>query len=359
MPGNTFGKILCLSSFGESHGSAIGGVLDGYPPGIAIDAKLIKNDVSRRKGGRYSWQTGRNEVDSFEILSGVFMGKSTGTPIAFINKNADTIEKDYSELSLVFRPSHADYTYQKKYGMRDYRGGGRASGRETWVRVAGGAFAKMILVKYNINIRAFTSQIGKLVLSDYTKTPDLEYLIKSPVYCPSEEASNDMLKYLEEVKGKGDSAGGMVSCVIENVPAGLGEPVFDKLEADIAKAMMSINASKGFEIGQGFKSASFLGSEFNDPFYNMNGQIKTKTNNSGGVLGGISNGMDIYFNVAFKPVPSISLKQQTVNFDGENTSVEIKGRHDACIVPRAVVVVEAMAALVLADHLLRHKSLKV
>jgi chorismate synthase len=360
MAGNSFGKVFTLTTFGESHGAAIGGVIDGCPAGLQIDFSLIEKQMNRRKPGQSSVTTSRNEADSFEILSGTFEGITTGTPIGFIIRNNDQKPEDYGKMKDVFRPSHSDYTYEKKYGLRDHRGGGRSSARETAARVFAGSIASQLLTHSGIRIDAFVSQVGKIKLNksyseiDFSKTED------SIVRCPDKKISEEMISYIEGLKKNGDSTGGIIQCVITGVPTGLGEPVFDKLHADLGKAMLSINAVHGFEYGSGFASAGMNGSDHNDEFTTDSaGKIITKTNRSGGIQGGISNGMDIYFNVAFKPVATILQKQNTINKEGEPAELESAGRHDPCVVPRAVPIVEAMAALVLADHLLRQRLSKL
>ena len=357
MSANTFGTIFRLTSFGESHGKAIGGIIDGCPAGLDLDREFIQNELSRRKPGQsgLSGTTSRNEDDKVEFLSGVFENKTTGSPIGFIIWNKDYKSSDYNHLKNTYRPSHADFTYQQKYGIRDYRGGGRASARETAVRVVAGAIAKIMLKGMGIKFTAFVSQIGNIKLEKEYKTLDFKQIEKSPVRCPNEKVSGQMSALIEKLQKEGDTLGGTIQCVIENVPMGLGEPVFDKLHADLAKAMLSINAVKGFEYGSGFGAAEMKGSEHNDVFEDREGTIVTKTNWSGGIQGGISNGQDIYFNVAFKPVATLMRDQETVNNRGDSIVLKAKGRHDVCIVPRAVPIVEAMAALVLADFWLRNK----
>ena len=356
MAGNTTGKLFCLTTFGESHGEAIGGVIDGCPPGLKIDMDFIQNELEKRKPGQSFLTTERKETDKVEFLSGIFNGKTTGTPIGFIIKNINKKTEDYEFLKDVYRPSHADYTYEKKYGIRDYRGGGRASARETATKVVGGAVAKIFLKNTGIKIFAYVSKIGNIELEKDYKVLDFEQIEKSIVRCPDKETSEKMINLIKNIKDEGDSIGGIISCVVQGVPVGLGEPVFDKLQADLAKAMLSINAAKGFEYGAGFKSSGLKGSEHNDSFIIEDGEIITKTNNSGGIQGGISNGQDIYFNVAFKPTPTIKKEQQTIDKNGKKVIFSGKGRHDTCIVLRAVPVVEAMTAIVLADHFLRFKS---
>ena len=355
MAGNTIGKIFRLTSFGESHGTAVGGVVDGCPSGLDFDIEFIQNEVNRRKTGNLPADSKRSEEDKVEILSGIFKGKTTGAPIAFLIKNKDTRPQDYEKLKDVYRPSHADYTYEKKYGIRDYRGGGRASARETVARVVGGAIAKLILFQKGIEILAFVSQIGTVKIENEIEELSFKTVENSEVRCPNPETSEKMIELIEDLKKEGDSTGGIVTCMINNCPAGLGEPVFDKLHADLGKAMLSINAVKGFEYGLGFESAEMKASVINDEFENIDGEIVPKTNYSGGIQGGISNGAVIYFNVAFKPVPTISLEQNTVDKKGKPIKLKAEGRHDVCVVPRAVPIVEAMAALVLVDHYLRNK----
>ena len=356
MAGNSIGTVFRLTTFGESHGRYIGGVIDGCPAGILIDVKFIQQKLDRRKPGLKKGATARKEHDKIEIIAGLFENVSTGAPIAFIIPNKNYISKDYDQLKDVYRPSHADFTYELKYGVRDYRGGGRASARETACRVAGGAVAKLLLQKENIEIKAFVSQIGSVKLNKNYQELDLNETENSPVLCPDKAVSDQMIKNINKAKTDGDSLGGVITCLLINVPLGLGEPVFDKLQADLAKAMLSINGVKGFEYGSGFGAAGMKGSSYNDPFIIRNGRIRTKTNHDGGIQGGISNGEDIYFNLSFKPVSSINKEQQTVDNSGNTVILRIQGRHDVCIVPRAVVIVESMAALTLADHMLRFKA---
>lgn len=357
MSANTFGKIFRLTTFGESHGVALGGIIDGCPSGLIIDVEFIQNELNRRRPGQSEMTTPRDESDSVELLSGVFEGRSTGTPIAFIVRNKDHHSFDYDHLKDSYRPSHADYTYDSKFGFRDYRGGGRSSARETLSRVAGGAVAKLLLQSSGIGVKAYVSSIGE-VASDKDFTIDqLNEIESSPVRCPDTEASEKMVDLINQLKAEGDTTGGVITCIIQGVPAGLGEPVFDKLQADLAKAAMSINTAKGFEYGEGFKAPSMRGSAHNDLFVpGENGEIRTRTNHSGGIQGGISNGSDIVFRVAFKPIATIKQTQPSVNSKGESIMLAAKGRHDVCVVPRAVPIVEAMAALVIADHLLRNRS---
>ncbi|MDX1543600.1 MAG: chorismate synthase [Christiangramia sp.] len=354
MPGNSIGKLFKLTTFGESHGVAIGGVIDGCPAGLEIDVKSVQNDLDRRRPGQSAIVTQRKEPDTVEFLSGIFEGRSTGTPIGFIIKNANQKSKDYSHIKDTYRPSHADYTYDEKYGVRDYRGGGRSSARETACRVVAGSIAKQVLK--NIEITAYVSSVGKLELNKDIQDLDFSEIEKNPVRCPDPKMAAEMEAYIKEIRADGDTVGGTVQCVIKNVPKGLGEPVFEKLHAELGKAMLSINAVKGFEYGSGFEGTKMRGSEHNDMF-NKDGS--TKTNLSGGIQGGISNGMDIYFKVAFKPVATLMQKQNTINSKGEEVEMQGKGRHDPCVVPRAVPIVESMAALVLADYFLQNKSSKI
>jgi len=357
------GKIFTLTSFGESHGPALGGVIDGCPAGIEIDLNFIQAELDRRRPGQSKIVTQRKEGDKVEFLSGIFEGKSTGTPIGFIIRNENQKSQDYDHLLEAYRPSHADYTYDKKYGFRDHTGGGRASARVTISSVVGGAIAKLLLKKYGFTISAYTSQVGDIkLLKDYHAL-DLSQTESNAVRCPDSLIAETMIKKIEQVRKEGDTIGGVITCIAVGVPVGLGEPVFDKLHADLGKAMLGINAVKGFEIGSGFEGVCMKGSEHNDglipnPSAKEMGAIAFKTNNSGGVLGGISNGADIYFRVAFKPVATIMQIQKSVNSKGEEVEVSGKGRHDPCVLPRAVPIVEAMAALVLADHLLRARSTK-
>jgi chorismate synthase len=356
--GNSFGKIFSITTFGESHGAAIGVVIDGCPAGLEIDESYIKSELDRRKPGQSKITTQRKEDDKFKILSGVFEGKSTGAPIAINIENTDQRSKDYSHIAESFRPSHADYTYEVKYGMRDYRGGGRSSARETAARVAAGAIAKMLLKKSGIEINAFVSQVGEIKAPHYTSL-DLTKTEDNIVRCPDAVTAEKMISLIDEVRLQRDTIGGIVTGVIKNSPVGLGEPVFDKLHAALGHAMLGINAVKGFEYGSGFEGTKLKGSQHNDEFYGDGEKIRTRTNHSGGVQGGISNGEDIYFSVAFKPVATIMQDQQSVNKEGNEVTVSGKGRHDPCVVPRAVPIVEAMAALVTADFLLRSKVSKI
>ena len=354
MAGNTFGNFFKLTTFGESHGEAIGGVIDGCPAGVSIDLDAIENQMMRRRPGQSAIVTQRKEADTVRFLSGIFEGKTTGSPIGFIIENTNQKSADYTHIKDNYRPSHADYTFDKKYGHRDYRGGGRSSARETACRVAAGAIASQLLGA--IAITGYVSSVGDLTLEKPYQELDFNTVDSNVVRCPDAEMASKMIAKIKEVKKQGDTIGGIITCVIQNVPVGLGEPVFDKLHAQLGKAMLSINAVKGFEFGSGFKGATMNGSEHNDLF-NQDGT--TKSNLSGGVQGGISNGMDIYFRVAFKPVATIMQKQQTINSKGEKVEMQGKGRHDPCVVPRAVPIVEAMAALTIADFWLANKLSKL
>jgi len=356
MAGNSFGTIFKLSTFGESHGTAIGGIIDGCPSGLKVDFDFIQNELDKRKPGQSEITTQRKEEDKVEFLSGIFEGLTTGTPIGFIIKNEDQKEKDYSHLKDSYRPSHADFTYEKKYGHRDHRGGGRSSARETACRVVAGAIAKLLLEESNIKINAFVKQVGEIKLEKNFNELDLSKTSLSIVRCPDENTAEKMINLINETKKQGDTVGGIIQCVIENVPAGLGEPVFNKLNAALGFAMLGINAVKGFEIGSGFAGVYKKGSELNDVFVSENNKTRTESNNSGGIQGGISNGMPIYFNVAFKPVATIMKDQRSVNNKGEEIILEAHGRHDPCVLPRAVPIVESMAALVLADFLLLNRA---
>ncbi len=351
MAGNSFGTLFKLTTFGESHGVAIGGIIDGCPPGITLDFEKINIEMQRRKPGQSSIVTQRKEEDEVQFLSGIFEGITTGTPIGFLIQNSNQKSKDYEHIKEVFRPSHADFVYQKKYGLRDYNGGGRSSARETACRVVAGAIAKQVIS--NIKINAYVSSVGNIKLDIPYENLDFNLIESNPVRCPDIVYAKKMEEFIKEIKKNGDTIGGIITCVIQNVPIGLGEPVFDKLHAELGKAMLSINAVKGFELGSGFEGTKMKGSEHNDIF-NSNGT--TKTNFSGGIQGGISNGMDIYFNVAFKPVATIMQEQQSIDSYGNEISVNGKGRHDPCVVPRAVPIVEAMTALVLTDYYLINKT---
>lgn len=358
MAGNSFGKNFTITTFGESHGEALGGIIDGCSAGLNIDLDFIQSELDRRRPGQSHIVTQRQEGDKVEFLSGIFEGKTMGTPIGFIIRNENQKSKDYDHNKDVYRPSHADYTYDAKYGMRDHRGGGRSSARETVCRVVAGAVAKLILKQSGITINAYTSQVGDIKLLKSYKDLDLSKTDSNIVRCPDALLADTMIQKIEQVRKAGDTIGGVISCVVKGTPVGLGEPVFDKLHADLGKAMLSINAVKGFEYGSGFEGVKMNGSQHNDLFEGKGG-IHTKTNHSGGIQGGISNGEDIYFRVAFKPVATIMQKQDTVNSKGEAVEMTGKGRHDPCVLPRAVPIVEAMAALVLVDHLLRAKSVKL
>ena len=351
MAGNSFGKLFKLTTFGESHGAAIGGIIDGCPSGIKLNFEAIQQELDRRKPGQSKIVTQRKEPDTVEFYSGIFEGVTTGTPIGFVIHNTNQKSKDYSHIKDVYRPSHADYTYDKKYGVRDYRGGGRSSARETASRVVAGAIAKQMLASIKIN--AFTSSVGEIFIDKPYQDLDFSKTESNVIRCPDEAAAEKMIAKIEAIKKQGDTIGGTITCVIQNVPVGLGEPVFDKLHAELGKAMLSINAVKGFEYGSGFCGAQMKGSEHNDLF-NVNGT--TKTNLSGGIQGGISNGMDIYFRVAFKPVATVIQKQDALNSSGDIVEMQGKGRHDPCVVPRAVPIVEAMAALVIADFTLLRRQ---
>ena len=353
---NTFGNIFTLTSFGESHGKAIGGVIDGFPAGIRIDEDFVQRELARRRPGQSALTTGRKEADTVEFLSGIYEGVSTGCPIGFVVWNTNQHSADYDNMKDVFRPSHADFTYTQKYGIRDHRGGGRSSARETIARVVAGALAKLALKEIGVRITAFTSQVGTLALDrDYTRY-DLSHIEENPVRCPDPEVARQMEELILRVKGEGDTIGGTVSCVVQGCPIGLGQPVFGKLHAALGNAMLSINAAKGFEYGQGFGSMDLTGSQQNDLFYNEEGHIALRTNRSGGIQGGISNGEDIYFRVAFKPVATVLMEQPTVDKAGNETVLKARGRHDPCVLPRAVPIVEAMAAMTLLDYYLLDKA---
>lgn len=353
---NSIGQLLRLTTFGESHGTAIGGVLDGFPAGIVIDEDFVRAEMCRRRPGQSAITTQRNEQDEVQFLSGIFEGRSTGTPIAFMIANSNSRSNDYGNLREAYRPSHADYVYDCKYGVRDHRGGGRSSARETAVRVCAGALAKLALRQLGISVQAYTSQVGEIGLEDNYTAYDLSLVENNAVRCPDAVKAAEMEKLILDVKRQGDTVGGVVTCVARGVPVGLGEPLYDKLSASLAGAMLSINAVKGFEYGNGFAAAAGRGSEQNDIFFNNGGKIATRSNNSGGIQGGISNGNDIYFRVAFKPVATVLKEQPTVTKEGEETLLLARGRHDPCVVPRAVPVVEAMTALVLLDHYMLDKA---
>ena len=353
MSGNKFGSLFQLTTFGESHGEAIGGIIEGCPSGIALDMKAIQLDLNRRKPGQSAIVTQRKEPDEVKFLSGIFEGKTTGVPIGFAIFNTNQKSRDYDHIKDQYRPSHADKVYDEKYGFRDYRGGGRSSARETASRVVAGAIAKQFL--RNIKFTAYVSSVGKINLDKPYQELDFSYIEKNPVRCADPEKAAVMESYIKQIRKEGDTVGGIITCVIQNVPVGLGEPVFNKLHAELGKAMLSINAVKGFEYGSGFQGSKTKGSLHND-LYNADGT--TQTNRSGGIQGGISNGMDIYFNVAFKPVATIMQSQKTINKKGEAVDMQGKGRHDPCVVPRAVPIVEAMSALVLADFTLLNRTIK-
>jgi chorismate synthase len=346
---NTTGKLFTFTSFGESHGRGIGGIVDGCPSGIEIDEVYIQNELNRRRPGQSDISTPRKEGDKVDFLSGIFEGKTTGTPIAFVIWNENQHSSDYDHLKEVYRPSHADYTYQQKYRIRDHRGGGRSSARETASRVVAGAIAKLALKKIGVEITAFTSQVGHIAMTRNYETADLSLIESNIVRCPETETAEKMIEYIKQLKVEGDSIGGIISCVVKGVPIGWGEPIFDKLQSRLAQSMLSINATHGFDYGRGFEGVSLKGSEMNDSFVKIGNQITTRTNNSGGIQGGISNGQDIFFRVLFKPVATISKKQETVDIHEKEIELEARGRHDPCVLPRAVPIVEAMAAITLLD----------
>jgi chorismate synthase len=359
MSSNSFGNIFRLTSFGESHGKAIGGIIDGCPSGIPIDIVAVQLDLDRRKPGQSKITTQRKEADRVEILSGIFEGKTLGTPIAFQIVNSDPKPKDYSHIKDSYRPSHADYTYDVKYGIRDYRGGGRSSARETIARVVAGSIAKQVLQILEVETHAYVSAVGELHMQPFDNKVDFTLVDSTIVRCPDLDLASKMISHIDAIRKEGDTVGGVITGVALNVPVGLGAPVFDKLHADLAKAMMSINAVKGFEYGGGFDICTRRGSEVNDVFVADAKGVKTKTNFSGGIQGGISNGETIYFRVAFKPVATIMQDQISLNNKGEEVIVKGKGRHDPCVVPRAVAIVEAMTSMVILDHYLRNKSTKL
>ncbi len=352
---NTFGNIFRLTSFGESHGRGIGGIIDGCPAGLLVDIDLIQKDLARRKPGQSKITTQRKEPDQVEFLSGIFEGKTQGTPIAFVIWNKDQHSNDYNDLKDVYRPSHADFTYIQKYGTRDHRGGGRSSARETIARVVAGAIAKQLLSNVNISVQAFVSRVGEINLNKSYKELDLSKTEDNIVRCPDTETAEKMIARIEAAGKDRDTVGGVITGVLRGVPSGWGEPVFNKLHADLGFAMLGINAVKGFEYGSGFEGTKLSGSQHNDIFVNTDKGIQTKTNHSGGIQGGISNGEDIYFNVAFKPIATLLKEQQTVDKNRNETTINPKGRHDPCVLPRAIPIVESMAALVLADHFLMSK----
>lgn len=356
---NTFGNLFRLTTFGESHGKAVGGIIDGFPAGIDIDLEFIQNELARRRPGQSRITTDRKEPDEVELLSGVFEGKSTGTPIAFEVRNTNQHSKDYDNMRQLFRPSHADFTYYNKYGVRDHRGGGRSSARITIARCVGGALTKLALRQLGISVTAYTSQVGDIKLEKDYHLYDLGTIEDNPVRCPDQAKAKQMEELIAGVKAQGDTVGGIITCVIKGCPVGLGEPEFGKLHAALGGAMLSINAVKGFEYGEGFDCATAKGSELNDVFINQNGKISTSTNHSGGIQGGISNGQDIYFRVAFKPVATLLMKQNTVTIEGIPTELNARGRHDPCVLPRAVPIVEAMAAMVILDNYLLNMTTKL
>lgn len=356
---NEFGEIFRLTTFGESHGIAIGGVIDGMPAGIDIDIDEVQHWLDRRRPGQSSIVTSRNESDRVKVLSGIFEGKTTGTPIGFTIENVNQHSADYANIADCYRPSHADYTYTAKYGLRDYRGGGRASARETAARVVGGAFAAQVLDKIGIKVKAYTSQVGNVALCGDYKCYDLTKIDSNPVRCPDAETAEKMIDLINRVKADGDTIGGVISCVVTGAPVGLGEPVFDRLHSRLAAAMLSINAAKGFEYGLGFGFAEKRGSEVLDSLTYSNGAVHTVTNYSGGIQGGISNGEDIYFRVAFKPVATLLRDVPTINSQGQAVTLKAKGRHDACVLPRAVPIVEAMAAMTILDAYLLNQTVKL
>ena len=353
---NSFGNIFRLTSFGESHGLGVGGVIDGFPAGITIDMDFVQQELNRRRPGQSLLTTSRQEPDKVEFLSGLFEGKSTGCPIGFVVWNKNQHSNDYDNMRNLFRPSHADFTYMQKYGIRDYRGGGRSSARETISRVVGGALAKLALNQLGIRITAYTSQVGNIQLEKNYKAYDFNLIESNDVRCPDPIKAQEMAELITQVKTEGDTIGGIITCVIQGCPIGLGEPAFGKLHAALGNAMLSINAVKGFAYGEGFGNMGMKGSQQNDVFYNNQGRIETKTNHSGGIQGGISNGQDIYFQVAFKPVATLLMEQHTVNIDGIDTTLKAKGRHDPCVLPRAVPIVEAMAAMTILDYYLIDKT---
>lgn len=357
MAGNTFGIAFKVTTFGESHGVGIGVVIDGCPPGLLIDLQHIQQQLDKRKPGQSTLTTSRKESDTFQVLSGLFEGQSTGAPICFFIPNENQQSADYDHLQEVYRPSHADYTYQQKYGLRDFRGGGRSSARETAARVMAGAVAQQLLTLQGVSIHAYVSQVGDVKCGLSPSEINTDLIENTAVRCPDMEAAERMIKLIEQVRDEGDTIGGTITCIITKPPVGIGEPVFDKLHADLAKAMLSINAAHGFDYGAGFDAVTMRGSQMNDQFIKQDTGISTATNNSGGVQGGISNGQDVFFRVLFKPVATLMQQQNTVNKDNQNVVLQGKGRHDPCVLPRAVPIVEAMAALVITDHLLRNKMI--
>lgn len=356
---NTFGHLFTLTTFGESHGAAVGGVVDGMPAGIDIDVEFIQQELNRRRPGQSKITTSRQEADQVELLSGVFEGRSTGCPIGFIVRNQNQHSQDYENMRTVFRPSHADYTYYSKYGLRDHRGGGRSSARITISRVVGGALAKLALRQLGISVQAYTSQVGHIALEKDYRLYDLTQTEANAVRCPDPEKARQMEQLIGTVKAEGDTIGGIITCIVKGCPAGLGEPEFGKLHAELGAAMLSINAVKGFEYGEGFAGVTARGSEQNDVFRSVDGRVTTATNHSGGIQGGISNGQDICFRIAFKPVATLLRQQDTVDMEGNETTLTARGRHDPCVLPRAVPVVEAMAAMTILDHFLVNKTIKL
>lgn len=356
---NTFGHLFTLTTFGESHGAAVGGVVDGMPAGIDIDVEFIQQELNRRRPGQSKITTSRQEADQVELLSGVFEGRSTGCPIGFIVRNQNQHSQDYENMRTVFRPSHADYTYYSKYGLRDHRGGGRSSARITISRVVGGALAKLALRQLGISVQAYTSQVGHIALEKDYRLYDLTQTESNAVRCPDPEKARQMEQLIGTVKAEGDTIGGIITCIVKGCPTGLGEPEFGKLHAELGAAMLSINAVKGFEYGEGFAGVTARGSEQNDVFRSVDGRVTTATNHSGGIQGGISNGQDICFRVAFKPVATLLRQQDTVDMEGNETTLTARGRHDPCVLPRAVPVVEAMAAMTILDHFLVNKTIKL
>ena len=357
---NSFGHIFRLTTFGESHGEALGGIIDGMPAGIDVDMDFVQRQVDRRRPGQSRLVTARNEADRVEVLSGVFEGRTTGQPIGFVVRNQNQHSNDYENLRNLFRPSHADFTYWQKYGIRDHRGGGRSSARETVSRVVAGAFAMLALRQLGISIQAYTQQVGNIALPGTYEDYDLSLTETNDVRCPDAPTAEKMAELITQVKAEGDTIGGIVACVVKGCPTGLGEPAFGKLQAELARAMLSINAAKGFDYGMGFEGVTQRGSEQNDPFIlDEDGEIATLTNHSGGIPGGISNGQDIYFRVAFKPVATLLREQRTVTIEGEPTTLTARGRHDACVLPRAVPIVEAMTAITLIDNYLLNKTTRL
>lgn len=356
---NSFGNIFRLTSFGESHGPGVGGVIDGFPAGITIDMDLVQQELSRRRPGQSQLTTSRQEPDKVEFLSGIFEGKSTGCPIGFIVWNKNQHSNDYENIRNLFRPSHADFTYTQKFGIRDHRGGGRSSARETISRVVAGALAKQALNQLGIRITAYTSQVGDIKLEKDYKEYNLDLIETNDVRCPDAAKAEEMATLIKQVKAEGDTIGGVITCIIQGCPVGLGQPAFGKLHAALGNAMLSINAVKGFAYGEGFDSMNLRGSQQNDVFYNDHGHIATHTNHSGGIQGGISNGQDIYFKVAFKPVATLLMEQHTVDLHGNDTTLKAKGRHDPCVLPRAVPIVEAMAAMTVLDYYLIDKTTRL